>query len=335
MHRPVTARLIATLDPTLTAVVVEERPLYYSEGPDAGLDRPAHVRAGSSLAWVPGGIALIQDDANFLAIVDPVTAAVRSITLPAGEGGVRQFDKIRGNKKAKLDLEAAVAVQHEGETVLLAFGSGSTIRREQVLVVRGFHTDQVDVGMLYAEGLYALLRSIPGFAPGELNIEGATQVGDRLRLFGRGNGKTRDKVASVNATCDLPLAELLGYLLTPHRNPPPTPVNIATYDLGLLGGVPLSFTDAAARGDGVLYSAAAEASPDAIEDGAVTGSAIGVIGTDGVGRWAPVTRPDGTLYAGKIEGVVVAKEEGRLHVVVDADDPEAASLLCTLELTGG
>jgi hypothetical protein len=334
MHRPVTPRHAATLDPSLGVVVVDERPLYYSDGPDAGLDRPAHVRAGSSLAWVPGGIALIQDDANFLAVVDPVTAAVRSITLPAGEGGVRQFDKIRGNKKAKLDLEAAVAVERDGETILLAFGSGSTVRREQVLVVRGFHTDRVDVGMLYAEGLYALLRSIPGFAPGELNVEGATQVGDRLRLFGRGNGKARDKVASVNATCDLPLAELLAYLLAPHRNPPPTPVGVATYDLGRLGGVPLSFTDAAGRGTAVLYAAAAEASPDAIEDGAVTGSAIGVIGADGAGRWAPVTRPDGTPYAGKLEGLVATKEEGRLYVVVDADDPEAASLLGTVELKG-
>jgi hypothetical protein len=41
-------------------------PLRYDEGADRSLDRLEHVRAGSSLAWVPGGIAVVQDDANFL-----------------------------------------------------------------------------------------------------------------------------------------------------------------------------------------------------------------------------------------------------------------------------
>ena len=334
MTRTLTTRHTAARDLALSAVLTDRRPLFYAEGPDAALDRPAHVRAGSSLAWVPGGIALIQDDANFLAIVDPLTAAVRSITLPAGEGGVRQFDKIRGNKKSKLDLEACVAIEHEGRTALVAFGSGSTHRREQVLVVRDLEQERPDVGMLFAEGFYALLRSIPGFAPGQLNLEGATLVGDRLRLFSRGNGKVRDKIVPVNATCDLPLDGLMAYLLAPSRHAPPAPTEVATYDLGALGDVPLSFTDAAPWRDGVLFSAAAEASPDAVEDGLVTGSAIGIIGADGTARWTPIVAADGTPFAGKVEGLVAGNDEGRLYVVVDADDPEAASLFCTVELKG-
>ena len=324
----------ASLDPTLSAVVVAQRPLYYAEGPDPDLDRPGHVRAGSSLAWVPGGIAVLQDDANFLAIVDPATAAVRSITLPAGEGGVRQFDQSRGNKKTKLDLEACVAIEHEGATMLVAFGSGSTHRREQVLVVRDLAAERPDVGLLYAEGLYALLRSATGFAPGRLNIEGAVVLGDRLRLFSRGNGKIRNGERPVNATCDLPLAELVAYFLQQARNPPPSPADVVTYELGALGEVPLSFTDAAPWQDGVLFTAAAEASPDAVDDGPVTGSAIGIIDGAGRGRWAPLVEPSGAHYTGKVEGLVVGQDKGRLHVVVDADDPEAASVLCTVELRG-
>ncbi|HTK56271.1 MAG TPA: hypothetical protein VL295_05560 [Gemmatimonadales bacterium] len=324
----------ASLDPTLAAVVVAQQPLFYAEGADPALDRPAHVRAGSSLAWVPGGIAVLQDDANFLAIVDPASAAVRSITLPAGEGGIRQFDQSLGNKKTKLDLEACVAIEHQGATMLVAFGSGSTHRREQILVVRDLTSERPDARLLYAEGLYALLRSATGFAPGRLNIEGAVVLGDTLRLFSRGNGKIRNGERPVNATCDLPLGELVSYFFQQARNPPPSPTEIVTYELGALGQVPLSFTDAAAWKDGVLFTAAAEASPDAVDDGPVTGSAVGVIDGAGNARWAPVVDLTGEPYTGKVEGLVVGQEKGRLYVVVDADDPKAASVLCTVELRG-
>jgi hypothetical protein len=40
----------ATPDPALEARVLSRTPLRYAEGADPDLDRPAHVRAGSSLA---------------------------------------------------------------------------------------------------------------------------------------------------------------------------------------------------------------------------------------------------------------------------------------------
>ena len=73
----------ARASPSVAAVVVTRAPLHYAEGADASIDRPAHVRAGSSLAWVPGGIALVQDDANFIAVVDPHDGSARAITMPA------------------------------------------------------------------------------------------------------------------------------------------------------------------------------------------------------------------------------------------------------------
>ena len=67
----------------------------------------------------------------------------------------------------------------------------------------------------------------------------------------------------------------------------------------------------------------------------VTGSVIGMIDGAGRGRWTPITDLSGAGIIAKVEGVVVAKEEGHLYAVVDADDPEVASLLCVLELRGG
>jgi hypothetical protein len=65
------------------------------------------------------------------------------------------------------------------------------------------------------------------------------------------------------------------------------PFDVVQYELGTIGNSGLSFTDATTGwgSDGVarpvLYSAAAEASPDATRDGEVVGSAIG-----GTGRGA-------------------------------------------------
>jgi hypothetical protein len=325
----------AAADPSLAAVVVERVPLHYGEGADATLDRPRHVRAGSSLAWVPAGIALVQDDANFVAVVDPAKAGVRAIALPAGEAGRRQFDDTRGNKGHKLDLEACVAVDDDGETLLLAFGSGSSRRREYVALLRGWESREPSVMVVHAPRLYEALRREESFAGSELNVEGAVYLGDRLRLFGRGNGAPRAGVRPVNATCDLGWPALLAYLRAPDRLPPPVPVNVVRYELGRLGDIPLGFTDAALSGEAVLFSAAAEESPDATRDGRVAGSAVGVIDANGRARWAPLTEAPGVTFAAKVEGLLPARDaRSRLYIVVDADDPDAASELCTVELRG-
>ena len=325
---------IAAADPTLAAVVTGRTPLRYTDGADPATDRPAHVRAGSSLARVPGGIALVQDDANFIAVVDPRTMRVDAIPLPAGAAGRRQFDDGRGNKAQKLDLEACVAVHDADRTLLVALGSGSSRRREQVAIVGGWRSGRPDVAVVHVPRLYEALRDASDFAGSEMNVEGALHLGDRLRLFGRGNGAAAGGARPVNATCDLAWADCLAHLRDPDRVPPPSPRDVVRYELGLVDGIALGFTDAAECGDRVLFSAAAEDSPDATRDGRVAGSAIGVIAADGRTRWAPLTEPHGRSFAGKVEGLLVEDGGDHLLVVVDADDPDAPSELCTVALHG-
>ena len=318
----------------LEAIVESCTSLRYAEGADPALDRPAHVRAASSLAWVPGGIALIQDDANFIGVFDPEGARTRAIALPSGHEGLRLFDDRRGNKAYKLDLEACVAVEHEGDTLLLALGSGSTPRREQIVLVRGWATEKPSVESVHLPRLYEALRAELAFAGSELNVEGAIVDGNRLRLFGRGNGAPRDGVLQANAVCELDWTVFLAHVRAPDRDPPPLPVNVARYDLGTLDGVPLGFTDATMWRGGTLYTAAAEASPDAVRDGRVVGSVIGLL-DPGAPRWAPLTEPSGRPFEGKVEGVVASRDApDRLYVAVDADDPDAGSLLCAVQLGG-
>lgn len=327
--------ITATVDETIAAVVVAQSALHYADGADPLTDRPAHVRAGSGLATVPGGIALIQDDANFIALIKPGDDRARAIPLPAGMGGLRQFDDIRGNKKYKLDLEACVAVETNDGTLLLALGSGSKRRREQAALVRGWEDDCPEVTLVHVPRLYEALRREQAFAGSELNVEGAVLLGERLRLFGRGNGAVRDDVQPVNATCDLDWPSLLAHLESPDTNPPPAPTSVVRYELGSLDDIPLTFTDGAVWRDLVLYSAAAEASPDATRDGRVSGSVLGVIDGTGRARWTQLVDPSGWPFVGKVEGVAaVGGAADRVYAVVDADEPDTASVLCTIELRG-
>ncbi len=326
---------VARQDKSLAAVIIAQAPLHYSDAADATLDRPSHVRAGSSMALVPGGIAIIQDDTNFVAVFDRVGNRVRAIALPAGVSGQRQFDDSRGNKNDKLDLEACVTVDGENGLTLMAFGSGANSRRETIALVDDWESREPRATLVHAPHFYDLLRSEERFAGSQLNIEGVVCVGEVLRFFGRGNGAPRANLLPTNATCDLALAALLEYLRAPERTAPPLPQGIERYELGALAGQALSFTDASLSGDLVFYTAAAEDSPDVILDGRVSGSAIGVIDATGRTRWATLVDRTGVSFPGKVEGMVVANQErDRLFVVVDPDDHESAAVLCTVELRG-
>lgn len=342
-----TPLVTAQRDPELAARVVRRLPLRYATGADPALDRPAHVRAGSGLAHLrtPAGerLAVVQDDANFVALVDPATGLAESVTLPAGAGGRRTFSKAEGTKHQKLDLEACCMLDHParpGARLLVAFGSGSTDRREQVIVVGGLEAgpaEAAEVTLVDASALYAALRAETAFAGAELNVEGAARLrtadGDVVRLFARGNGAGNAMGAACSATCDLDAAALAAYLTGPAPAPTPRPARVMRYALGDVDGERFGFTDATAYQGGVLYVAAAEASADVVDDGPVGGSALGLVGADGDARWAPIVGEDGGPFLEKVEGVAF-DGAGRLWVVIDQDDPEQPSELCEVALEG-
>lgn len=327
--------VVARRDESLAARIVRTLPLVYAAGADAGLDRPGHVRAGSGLAWVGGVLAAIQDDANFVARIDPATGHVHPVPLPAGEGGLRQFDDVRGNKRFKLDLEACTAVPDgQGGEMLLAFGSGSSARRERILRVADLAAPHPYVELREAITFYARLRDAAEFAGSELNVEGAVWRGGHVLLLNRGNGAATDGRLPVDATCEVGWDALLGYLDGRGGQLAPGPESIVQYDLGRIEGSRLTFTDALAAGGALVYTATAEASPNAVDDGPVAGSALGVIGADGEARWTELRSADGTRFEGKVEGVARGTRPGTVYVIVDRDDPDRPSELCEVELSG-
>jgi hypothetical protein len=299
--------IAARVDPALGVRVIGERELRYARPEDHDEDRPAHVRAASGLAFSGGRLVVIQDDVSFVATV--VGDEVDAIALPRGPGGRRRFEDALGNRLDKLDLEACVVVGGD----VWAFGSGSLPVRERIAIV-GYETRLHDAGPLY--------RKIRDVLDGPINLEGAARPGDELWLFHRGNTGPDDEGPAI---VRFELAALRSWL--DGLGAVPAVRGWQRYDLGRVEGVRLGFTDAAAAHGRVMYLAAAEDAPDAIEDGRVVGAQLGVI-EEGEARAAP-------LSLGKVEGLAIDPDDPRhAWLSVDPDDPDAPARLYEVELVG-
>lgn len=348
------ATVLATYDPSLVARVVRRTELVYEDGGDPAGDRPAHVRAGSGLAWL-GDVAraelvVAQDDASFLAVLDALRGAARALPLDHVVAGRRIFEARLGNKHDKLDLEACARLP-DGR--VLVVGSGSLPVRERFVVVSrgpargGDRRLAVEEGgharMIDASALYATLRASAEFAGSELNVEGAAVLGDAFVLANRGNGAARDGRSPVDAIAELPLAELLAYLA---GGPVPTIRRVTTFDLGAAvavergsgADVRLTFTDVCPHAGALAFLAAAEASPNAIDDGEVVATAFGVV-TQGcsAARLGRLLDEHGAPLEEKVEGLAWARPDGsgcRAYAVVDRDDPDLPTELLDLDVTG-
>jgi hypothetical protein len=326
-------------DPERGGRVVGRRKLLYTGGPDAALDRPSHVRAGSALARLGTRLVVIQDDACFVALLEPTTGEVHDIPF-GGDGGRRQFDDRRGNKKQKLDLEAAVVL----DDTLVALGSGSSPRRERVVLVRGpvergdpAERAEPEVRIVDAHAFYAILRGTPAFAGAELNLEGAAydRARDDVILFQRGNGAPTKELAAVDATARVASGELLAMLI--EGKPPPPVREILPWDLGTIDGARLTFTDGSVAADGTIaFLACAEASPDVTRDGPVSAVAIGSLSTETQTATLGLLLDEaGRPLLDKAEGLAFdPADRTRAFVVTDRDDPDAPSELLEIRLGG-
>ncbi len=290
------------------------------------------VRAASAIARLGDGWLVVQDDGTHGAWWrgshgdwwnHPTVTEVR---LLAAVDGHEHFSSRAGTKHLKPDFEAACEMVIDGQPGVLVLGSGSSDRRMRgaVVTVEG---DVVRVREGDLSTLYAAAARVLGAGPGEVNFEGACCVDHVVRWFNRGNAALGVPSASI----DIPQGALLAAF---GSDPAPTwdLTGRTAHDLGAIDGVGLAVTDAVTLPDGrLLVSAAAEDTPNMIDDGPVVASALALIDGHHLVAVATVPLVDGVVA--KVEGLaLVAASQDRLEVlaVVDCDDAESPSLALDL-----
>jgi hypothetical protein len=284
--------------------------------------RPQHLSAASGLIVAGKYLYAIADDELSLGVFDAGHAKPGSvIRLLPGELPLDPKER----KAAKADFESLVrlpAFAGFEHGALFALSSGSKKKNRHVGVVIALGNDGAATGQVVPIDLSELYEPLHReFA--RLNIEGAVIGGDEIRLFQRGNSKDRINAIvrcklrpildAIGMGCGIGKAELLA---------------VVPVELGELDGVPLSFTDAAILQDGnMIFSAAAEDTEDAYDDGNCTGSAVGIVGPQG-----NIVFLEQTEQELKLEGIAVAEHNDAIEMLLvsDADDANIpASLFST------
>ena len=287
----------------MTATIISENPL-------PGLPSASGVEIIGPAAYVIG------DDSPLLYQLDAATLAVTA-RIPLFDTG-DAFATGRLPKLDKPDLECMAAlVWPDGRPGLLLLGSGSRPNRARGWFVPTENAvpEPVDLTALYAQ-LAALLP-----AGVVLNLEAAASTETELLLFQRTVGRADAALLFV-----LPLAEVLRLLTVP-GSPAPA-VHQLVFELPLLGGCPAGFSGATFA-DGLLFvSASVEDTADAVLDGAVLGSYVGVVDVAaGKATLALLAWPDGRPYFGKVEGVAVRQQlaPGQFELLLVTDDDAGGS----------
>ncbi|RYC14741.1 DUF6910 family protein [Nocardioides zhouii] len=285
------------------------------------------VRAASAVVPFGDGHLVVSDDTTHAAWFRPGTAATRVRLLPPVDGH-ELFDEESGTKHLKPDLETACRVSVDGAPAVLVMGSGSSPRRMRWCLLR-LDGGKAEVVVADMAEVYASVAAALGIDPDQLNLEGACVVGGSLRWFHRGLPAAGLPSASIDLDVEAAVAAARGGEAADLRVTRPV-----HYDLGSVAGVGLAVTDVVALPDGdILACAAAEDSPNPRDDGPVTATALARIRGDRVVEVVPLPTLDGAVL--KVEGLMVLDHDDRattLFVVIDVDDPEAASWSATLHV---
>ena len=295
----------------MTATILSENPL-----PD--LPSASGVEIVGSVAYVIG------DDSPYLYQLNAATLApVGRIALFEAAA---DFASGRIPKPIKPDLECMVAlVWPDGRPGLLLLGSGSRPNRARGWFVptKAPVPEFVDLAALYA----LLVGHLPVGVV--LNLEAAATTATELLLFQRTVGRADAALLFV-----LPLAETLRFLLDTTGAVAPR-VHQLVFELPLIAGCPAGFSGATFV-EGLLFvSASVEDTADAVLDGAVLGSFVGVVDVvAGTATLAQLAWADGRPYFGKVEGLAVRQQlaPGHFELLLVTDDDAGGSTAATAHL---
>ncbi|UOG76286.1 hypothetical protein MTX78_06715 [Hymenobacter tibetensis] len=244
------------------------------------------------------------------------------------------FSSGRIDKAIKADLECLTALTTStGEMGLLAFGSGATAARENGFWVplSPAQGEAATVHPVSLSGLYAQLRTLLP-AGATLNLEAAATTDTELLLFQRTVGST-----AGNLVFRMPLAPTLDFLH--HRATQLPTVRPQLFQLPNIKGKPAGFSGACTYEDKLFVTASVEDTADAILDGEVLGSFVGLLDLDQSANkpvtFAQLQLAGGKPYTGKVESVAIRRRlaASRYELLLVTDDDQGGSTAVLVDVT--
>jgi hypothetical protein len=279
-----------------------------------------HLPSASGVEIVGPTAYIVSDDAPYLYLLDAATLAStgRTQLFETAEFGTGRIPKA-----TKPDLESmAAVVDLAGQAGLLLCGSGSRPNRD-----RGYFVSLTaavnpapPARVLDLHALYNQLRA--HLPPGNtLNIEAAATTATELLLL------QRSVDGGPALLFGLPLGAVLAHLLG-LATPAPAPVRVLPFALPALAGHAAGFSGATYVNGKLLVTASVEDTADAVADGAVLGSFVGVVDMKAqTVAFAHLAWPDGRAFLGKVEGLAVRRtlSSGALELLLVTDDDRGGS----------
>lgn len=268
--------------------------------------------SGSSINYHNGKLILIGDDANTIVVLGTDYEKI-------DEKKLYDFREKRIPKAVKTDLEASAFATVNGTDYLLIFGSASTELRKRVILIP-LLASGLDMPRMRSVNDEAFINRLLANGISEVNIEGATTMGDHLLLSNRGNQKntTNHFIITDIGFWDKPMDAAIRIL----------PIHIAE----VLNEVPgVSEVCYIAAFDLLLLTFSSELTGNAYDDGAIGSSYIGVARMVSQKVNEPFLLVDSitnlaTIHAAfkneKIEGICVESISGNmvtLHLISDND----------------
>jgi len=230
------------------------------------------IPSASAVEVINGNIYIVGDDSSFLYVLKYDLTVLAEVPLYQAKA-----EDLTGNrilKKKKADLECITKLTINGYPHLLILGSGSKSPRRDVAFLVKLPTPYNRKHLVWEISLvkwYSFLRmneTVTGES-GVLNFEAAATTDDHLYVFNREN----------NAALRFDLPEFIEFIQG-HTDSIPFPTIIPT-DLPEIDGVRSGFSGADYFDHKLFFTAAAENTSNAIDDGEIIGSAVGILSFNG------------------------------------------------------
>ncbi len=276
---------------------------------------------------------VIGDDSPYLFTLDKNFKLVKQ--TPLFEAGSLVEGRIP--KPVKPDLEAITQVTLEGgQPCLFIVGSGATQPRNTgflLPITRDGLGQPITVNLTPLYNHLRADKSVTGTAA--LNIEGLAADEEYLYLL------QRYAPGGQNVLITYTMESITPYLLG--REAAPKPSGIQTWALPDLAQIKTGFSGmTSALGGRMLFTASAEETPNAVLDGEIYGSMVGLLQahSDDAPQPAkpevvvPITEQGGSPYKSKIESICISgQDRSDLTAVAVADNDNGFSELVVLKFT--